>query len=248
LGWSPLEYFAYRFSDHIIFVSENEVDFSERTLHMAREKAMVIPNVLTIPPLAVTEEELDRFKERYGLTKKVVATFLGDLTSVQNKDCADLIVRELAPEVRDRDEIRFLIVGKGAEAFDGAPDNVVFTGYLDKIDQVIAATDIFVAPMRVGAGTKTKVLLFMGYGIPILTTKVGIEGIDVRGRDDIQVVEIADFVDSMRAFAPRERADMAEAGNTEAARDYSPEVMHSRIEELMDRIREAKGPDRHGQT
>ncbi|MBI0584491.1 MAG: glycosyltransferase family 4 protein [Methanomassiliicoccus sp.] len=236
LTWGPLEYFAYRLSDHIIFVSQNEVDFSERMFHMPRKKAMVIPNVLDIPPLAVTAEETDLFRQKYGLNGKVVATFLGDLTSVQNKDCVNLILNELAGGLATtRKDIRFLIVGKGEEGFSEPPDNVVFTGYLDKIDAAIAVTDIFVAPMRVGAGTKTKVLLFMGYRKPILTTEVGIEGIDVRGRGDVMVLRIDEFADALGSFDPRTIYAGNEIGSCFGG-DYSPEVMRSRVDELIAQI------------
>ncbi len=235
LTWGPLEYFAYRLSDNIIFVSDNEVSFSERTFRMPRDKATVIPNVLDIPPLEVTPEEMDGFRERYGLKDKVVATFLGDLTSVQNKDCVDLILGELASDLeRSREELRFLIVGKGAEAFDNIPSNVVFTGYLDKIDPAIAVTDVFVAPMRVGAGTKTKVLLFMGYRKPIMTTEVGIEGIEVRGREDVMVIGVEDFPNALRSFQPRPKRDESICPISGAG--YSPEVMSSKVDELLERI------------
>lgn len=236
LTWGPLEYFAYRLSDHIIFVSQNEVDFSEVAFHLPRKKAVVIPNVLDIPPLAVTNEEMNRFREEHGLKGKIVATFLGDLTSVQNKDCVDVILKVLADDLaRTRKDIRFLIVGKGAEAFTDVPENVVFAGYLDKIDPAIAVTDIFVAPMRVGAGTKTKVLLFMGYTKPILTTEVGIEGIDARGRDDVMVLNIDEFADALQAFTPLTGKVMEgpSGGNNG---EYAPEVMRSRVDELIGRI------------
>lgn len=234
LAWGPLEYFAYRLCDVIVFVSDEEVRFSESTLRMDRRKAVVIPNVLDIPPLSVTDDELEDFRRKFGLKGRTVATFVGDLTSVQNKDCVNFIVDELADKVRDvREDLRFLIVGKGAEAFPNPPANMVFTGYVDKIDPVIAATDIFVAPMRVGAGTKTKVLLFMGYSKPILTTEVGIEGIDVQGRDDVMVRDLSGFPEALRAFRSHEGRKIPHASCINAAQAYSPEVMTSKIDELL---------------
>jgi len=234
LAWGPLEYFAYRLCDVIVFVSDEEVRFSESTLRMDRRKAVVIPNVLDIPPLSVTDDELEDFRRKFGLKGRTVATFVGDLTSVQNKDCVNFIVDELADKVRDvREDLRFLIVGKGAEAFPNPPANMVFTGYVDKIDPVIAATDIFVAPMRVGAGTKTKVLLFMGYSKPILTTEVGIEGIDVQGRDDVMVRDLSGFPEALRAFRSHEGRKIPHASCINAAQAYSPEVMRSKIDELL---------------
>ena len=51
---------------------------------------------------------------------------------MQNKDCGPH-PGELASDLKGQEELRFLIVGKGAEAFDNIPSNVVFTGYLDKM-------------------------------------------------------------------------------------------------------------------
>ena len=232
ITWGPLEYFAYKLSDKVVFVSDAEVDFSENALHLDRGKAIVIPNVLDIKPLTVTPEAVAKFKGQYGLNNKVVATFVGDLTSVQNKDCVDFILNQLAEKVEGRrKDIAFLIVGKGKESFQNHPGNVIFTGYVDDIDPVIAATDVFVAPLRVGAGTKTKVLLFMAYGVPILTTEVGVEGISVQGRDDIMVEELADFPAALESFTAGDRS--VRGSSTASAEAYSPEVMQSRVESLL---------------
>lgn len=232
--WGPLEYFAYKLSDRVVFVSENEVTFSEDAFRLARDKSLVIPNVLDIKPLTAGPEAVEQFKERYGLKGKLVTTFIGDLTSVQNNDCVSYILNDLAREVgKQREDIVFLIVGKGAEMFSDRPANVVFTGYLDDIDPVIASTDLFVAPMRVGAGTKTKVLLFMAYGIPILATEVGVEGIDVAGRDQVMVRQLEQFPAAVVAFKGRTHGTTVDANGAEATKAYSPEIMRSKVRDLL---------------
>ena len=81
---------------------------------------------------------------------------------------------------------------------------------------------------------ETKVLLFMGYRKPIMTTEVGIEGIEVRGREDVMVIGVEDFPNALRSFQPRPKRDESICPISGAG--YSPEVMSSKVDELLERI------------
>ncbi|MEM3786063.1 MAG: glycosyltransferase family 4 protein [Nitrososphaeria archaeon] len=57
--------------------------------------------------------------------------------------------------------------------------NVVFTGFIKELAPFLDISDVCIAPLRVGAEVKTKILTYMIYGKPIVTTPIGIQGISV---------------------------------------------------------------------
>jgi glycosyltransferase involved in cell wall biosynthesis len=57
--------------------------------------------------------------------------------------------------------------------------NVCFTGFLDDIRPIIAASYACVVPLRLGVGTRLKILEAMALGTPVITTKKGAEGLNV---------------------------------------------------------------------
>lgn len=60
-----------------------------------------------------------------------------------------------------------------------AEDGVIVTGYVDDASLLsfYEASRVVVAPLRFGAGVKLKVLEAMAYGVPIVTTSVGAQGL-----------------------------------------------------------------------
>lgn len=75
----------------------------------------------------------------------------------------------------------FLLLERGKENFKYAPPNVIFTGFIEDLSFILEVSDICIAPLRVGAGIKTKVLEYIAYDKPIVTTPIGIEGIKTNG-------------------------------------------------------------------
>ena len=134
----------------------------------------VVPNGTAIPNQLPVRPEID------SNTLKLV--FLGNLGYPPNLDAVRYFVDEVLPLLRGRvDDIRFDVIGPGSEtsAVDTLRDRVNFRGFVDDIGQAFAQYTVFVAPLRVGSGTKLKVLDAMSRRIAIVTTSIGTEGLDL---------------------------------------------------------------------
>ena len=59
-------------------------------------------------------------------------------------------------------------------------EGVVATGYVADLKTVYSGCTIAVAPLLRGAGVKFKVPQALAYGLPIVTTTVGVEGLPTR--------------------------------------------------------------------
>ena len=98
-------------------------------------------------------------------------------------------VREALPLVwREIPEARFVIVGKNppAEVQALAADSrIVVTGYVADPLPYLEAADVSVVPLFSGGGMRVKILDAWLRGLPIVSTPLGAEGIEVRDGENI---------------------------------------------------------------
>jgi glycosyltransferase involved in cell wall biosynthesis len=96
-----------------------------------------------------------------------------------------------------------------------ANDGLVLTGYLDDVRPTVARSWACVVPLRVGGGTRLKVLEAMALGTPVVSTSKGAEGLEVTSGEDILIAdEPADFADATLRLLddPALRAELAANG------------------------------------
>jgi glycosyltransferase involved in cell wall biosynthesis len=128
--------------------------------------------------------------------------FTGKMDFRPNVDAVLWFCREVLPLVRRQmANVRFYIVGQSPHrrvlrlADDPA---VIVTGYVDDVRSYIAGACVYVAPLRIGGGTRLKVLEAMAMGKPIVSTSLGCEGFQglIPGRE-------LSIADSPEDFAQR---------------------------------------------
>jgi glycosyltransferase involved in cell wall biosynthesis len=93
-------------------------------------------------------------------------------------------VRRVVPQARLRITGRTEGVDLGGLKLDEA---VELTGYVDDIRPVVAGSSLAVIPLRIGGGTRLKVLEAMALGTPVVSTPKGIEGLDVQPGEHLLV-------------------------------------------------------------
>ncbi len=109
--------------------------------------------------------------------------FNGALTYHANFDAMEYFLKDIFPRVRkEMPQVSLKITGttKGVP-LDSLPeyDNVEFTGFLDDIKPLMANSWACVVPLRIGGGTRLKILEAMSLGTPVISTVKGAEGLDV---------------------------------------------------------------------
>ena len=112
--------------------------------------------------------------------------FVGGFRHSPNVDAALFFCRQVLPLVRrSLPDVTVTIVGhappKEVQALASA--NVTVTGWVPHVEPYLASHCISIAPLRFGAGLKGKIVEAMGAGLPVVTTSVGAEGMElVHGR------------------------------------------------------------------
>jgi glycosyltransferase involved in cell wall biosynthesis len=125
--------------------------------------------------------------------------FTGKMDYRPNLDAALWFARDILPRVRRaQPAARFLIVGqKPAPALQAlaSQQRVEVLGGVPDIRPHIASSAVYVAPLRMGGGTRFKLLEAMALGRPIVSTTLGAEGFDVQSGRELLLA------DTPQAFA-----------------------------------------------
>jgi glycosyltransferase involved in cell wall biosynthesis len=124
--------------------------------------------------------------------------FTGAMRHAPNADGARWYLDHVHPMVAERiPSLRVAIVGA-----DPPPDlrarqsaGVEVTGRVDDIRPWLANASVAIVPLLSGGGTRLKILEAMAAGIPVVSTTVGAEGLDLADGSDLLIA------DSPRAFA-----------------------------------------------
>jgi hypothetical protein len=115
--------------------------------------------------------------------------FIGAYSYAPNVIAAEYLIREIWPRLRLlKPEAQLLIAGSRPEAiatFEAPPPGVRFLGFVEDLDALYRQVRVMCCPIQAGGGTRIKILEAAGYGIPVVSTKVGAEGLTLVDRDEI---------------------------------------------------------------
>ena len=119
--------------------------------------------------------------------------YLGSYYHPPNILAAERLVRRIWPRVREAvPEARLLIAGAESERLpsrvSGAP-GVEFLGFVDDITALYAKTRLVCTPITTGSGTRLKLLEAAAYARPMVSTRIGAEGLEFRDGHEIMLRE-----------------------------------------------------------
>jgi glycosyltransferase involved in cell wall biosynthesis len=224
------------------------------------EKA-VVPRFDAV--LAVSQEDAMTLAGRFGARRTILApngvdtnfyrpmpgiegsrdiVFTGAMDWAPNEDGALYFLSQVLPLVRSAlPDVRFVIAGRKPSARLVAMTTgrswVHVTGEVTDIRPWLAAGAVVVVPLRVGGGTRLKILEAMAMGRPVVSTSIGAEGLGLVPGDEIV---LADDANSFAAEALRllRRPDVGAAlgrrGRERVVRDFDWRAVLSSVGPLYD--------------
>lgn len=181
-----LEKIAFRNADLLLTVSEKERELLV-SFGYSKQKIIVVPNGVATEEFSRTSD-LQETRRKYGLGDERIVVFVGNLAYVPNWEAVNLVSSVIAPKVREEvKDVKFLVVGKniGNMALPG----VTFTGFVDNLADLLAASDVGIAPLLQGSGTRLKILEYFSSGLPVVSTSVGAEGLPTKNGENIFIAD-----------------------------------------------------------
>lgn len=141
--------------------------------------------------------------------------FYGTLSYYPNLDGLLFFLREVMPIVRrDHPSARLKVVGadppEAVRRYEAS--DVTFTGFVPDLRPHLASASVVIAPLRIGGGTRLKVLEAMAMAAPVVSTSLGAEGIAVTSGREVLLADTAETLAAEVIRVLRDDALAAELG------------------------------------
>lgn len=191
---TSLEKMAYRLASVILVVSETDRDVLVRS-GIGGKKIRVIPNGVDTEAFTSFLEVPNSGNQSHQMDFHRVI-FVGNMNYFPNQEAVHVISSSIAPKIQSKiGNVEFLIVGRVSAKFKTGLTNLTFTGVVESVAEFLGASDVAIAPFFHGSGTRLKILEYFSCGLPVVSTTVGVEGIDVENAVHCLIE------DDMNAFA-----------------------------------------------
>jgi glycosyltransferase involved in cell wall biosynthesis len=143
-----------------------------------------------------TDTEFFKPMGRPTLSNSVL--WFGHMDVHTNRDAVQYFWNEILPLLRERmPDVIVSIVGTSPpqEIVDAARNDtrIRVTGFVDDIRPYVEEAAVVVVPIRIGSGTRLKILDAMALGKVIVSTSVGCEGLAVKDMDNILIADMPDL-------------------------------------------------------
>lgn len=151
----------------------------------------------------------------------------GAVTYSANFDAVSYFIQDVLPLIRQQTpQAQFTVTGKtngvDVNSLKTQP-GVIFSGYLPSVSDAVRQSWTTVVPLRIGGGTRLKILESMALGTPVVSTRKGAEGLNFRDGHEILIAEtpgeMAQILNELFANAPL-RTKIADAARKRVEQEY----------------------------
>jgi sugar transferase (PEP-CTERM/EpsH1 system associated) len=227
-----------RFEDHIFnwlegLITVSPVEYEQVAEKYPKIKVALVENGVDIEyfsPSDVAEDE-------------TLISFTASMDWRPNQDAMQYFIREIWPLLKARmAEIQMLVIGRGAPDWLvalGEKNGLRFTGAADDIRPYVHSSAVSVVPLRIGGGSRLKILEAAAMGKAIVSTRLGAEGLQVRPDEHLLIADTPqEFADAIvRLLKNREmRRKLGQAGRRLVCNRYRWENLAAIQSEFLESL------------
>lgn len=182
------ERFALRLAKRVFVVSEDDRE-KLRALGMPAQKAVLVPNGYDDDRFLPAPAAGAAMRQALGVPEgELLFLYFGHLQYAPNIEGLEVLHRELLPRLDAHGaRYRVVVAGRGAQELSARIQHpcLLYAGLVNRIEDVVNASDAVVAPLLRGGGTRIKIIESIACGRPVVSTTAGAEGIDREACGDL---------------------------------------------------------------
>jgi len=205
------------------------------------EQQEALRDKFTVVPISVDPDAIRAVPHRPGVAPTIL--HVGTMFWPPNVAGVLWFAREVLPLVHQRlPEARFVVVGKApppdVQALAADP-RIVITGYVAELEPHLAEADVFVVPLHAGGGMRVKILDAWLWGLPIVSTPIGAEGIDVRdGKNILLAGDAPAFASAVCQLLTDDNLNrrVRVSGRNWVERNYSWQAVYQKVDQVYAKL------------
>ncbi|MFZ7121897.1 MAG: glycosyltransferase family 4 protein [Eubacteriaceae bacterium] len=169
-------------ADLFCTVSNRDKEIYIKLYELNEKKVKVIDNGIDIS-ISDNYENSIKSEDKYIL-------FIGSLWYRPNYEGIQWFIKEIWPRIKEiNTDLNLRIIGKFEKKIYYEDKDIEFLGFVKDIYTYYKNCAAFIVPLRVGSGTRLKILEAMSFKVPIISTSVGCEGINVINKKNIIICD-----------------------------------------------------------
>jgi glycosyltransferase involved in cell wall biosynthesis len=230
--------------DHVLAVTDVDKAYLEEALNSSNKKEDDRVTQISVIPIAVDTLQLQPIK-RNSDSKNIVT--LGTLHYPPNADGIRWFMNDVFPLIRKNNpNVSLTVIGKNPpqDFLDLAAreeESIRVTGYVESLVPYLEASALMVVPVRAGGGMRVRILEAFAYAMPVVTTTVGLEGINaVTGQDVLVADAETDFANHVNQLleTPSLQEKLSTNGRNLAESKYDWQVVLSAMMPIFEECNE----------
>lgn len=220
---------------------------------------------------AISDIDAQHMRQVYGLTQPVVKVpigasadsqelspavltnsdppiiaFVGGMNYQPNADAAFWFIEKVLPVIREtRPDVRLRVIGRDPPSalrrLAVKSEGIEVTGTVEEVLPLLRECVMLVVPLRAGSGVRLKIMESLSAGLPIVSTRIGAEGLPLEDGADLLMADDAPaFAKAVLRLLedPELRQSLAEKGRQRALADFSWHESAARLFSLIASLHE----------
>ncbi len=211
----------------------SDIDAAVFQRHCSEDIIEIIPNGV----------DVTHYQPNFSAEVSAHLIYIGSMDWYPNEDAVSFFADEVLPRIQERvTDVRFSIVGGNPSARVqklAEREGVVVTGRVREIKPYFAEATVFVVPLRIGSGTRLKILEALAMGKAIVSTSVGAEGLDLKNGEEIFIADEPEaFADAVTRLLTDTslRRRIGENGRARVEQDYDWRSIGEKLHQLYTKI------------
>jgi len=215
--------------DHVFAVSEN--DKKDIVSRIKRNTVSVIPNGVDVGYFQSAREGANSYS----------LVYTGQMNWYPNQDAVMYFLDSTYPLIKKSiPTVSLYIVGdnppESIKRVSEKDKSVIVTGFVEDVRGYMEKGDVFIVPLRIGGGTRLKILEAMSMAKPVVSTSIGCEGLGLTNEKNIFIAdEPDDFASKVVNLLndSHKRTSMGKAGRDLVVKEYSWDIVVDKLNKTI---------------